>query len=919
MKRLLLVTSLAVCISSLAPAAPLGTAFTYQGKLADGGNPANGIYEMQFQLFDSSLMGSQIGVTLTNAVTAADGLFTTTLNFGGSAFSGEDRWLRIGVRTNASTNAFTFVGPRQSLTPAPYALYAPNSGDAARVPAEGLIGTVADNRLSTNVAMLNSSAAFTGGVSAPGFFGSGFNLTNLNASRIAYGTLPDERLSANVALFNTNAAFTGDLAALRLNIGMGHSLGGAKASIGGGQNNTNQSAYAVISGGQNNTILTASEHSAIAGGGNNTIYPDADYSSIGGGGFNLLQDNVNYSVIASGYSNTILANISYAVIPGGRDNTVAGDYGFAAGRRAKAVHSGAFVWADSLDADFASTASRQFLIRAAGGVGIGTNNPASALHVAGTVTADSFAGSGAGLSGLSADSLASGIIPDARLSTNVALLSGGANFTGVVSAPGLVGGGFLISNLNASKLAFGTVPDARLGTNVAMLNADAAFVADLAADRLKIGSEHNLAGAKASIAGGRYNTNVPLAAFIGAGQVNVILSNSTESVLGGGHGNTIGTDSFQSVLGGGHGNTIGPRSIYSALLGGQDNTISEGAATVVLVGGFLNSVAYGSSYATIGGGQGNNILSNASYSVIAGGDDNEVGLGATCATVPGGSQNAASGDYSFAAGRRAKANYDGSFVWADSANADFASTRNDQFLIRAQGGVGIGTNRPARTLHVTDGTNDNGSIQVGGTSYNGDPKMIYFGDGDNVCLGENGEDDRMELRAGRFVFTHTNTSQGNGWVGIGRAPVANMLEVEGDASKTTAGSWLANSDARIKTGIATVTNALDTLARVRLVSFRYTEDCRRAHPGIKDQPYLNVVAQEFREVFPDAVQSSGEKLGVDGGRILQVDTYPLTIYSAAAVQELNQRLQVKDAELQALKASVAELKEAVRRLTATSK
>jgi hypothetical protein len=48
---------------------------------------------------------------------------------------------------------------------------------------------------------------------------------------------------------------------------------------------------------------------------------------------------------------------------------------------------------------------------------------------------------------------------------------------------------------------------------------------------------------------------------------------------------------------------------------------------------------------------------------------------------------------------------------------------------------------------------------------------------------------------------------------------------------------------------------------------------------------LNVIAQEFAEVFPDHVQSSGEKLP-DGSEILQVDTYPLTIYSAAAVQEL---------------------------------
>src|SRR5439155_7593944 len=60
----------------------------------------------------------------------------------------------------------------------------------------------------------------------------------------------------------------------------------------------------------------------------------------------------------------------------------------------------AFVWADSQNAAFASVANDQFLIRAQGGVGIGKNNPTTALDVNGTVTATSFSGSGAGLTGI---------------------------------------------------------------------------------------------------------------------------------------------------------------------------------------------------------------------------------------------------------------------------------------------------------------------------------------------------------------------------------------------------------------------------------------------------------------------------------------------------------------------------------------
>jgi hypothetical protein len=55
-------------------------------------------------------------------------------------------------------------------------------------------------------------------------------------------------------------------------------------------------------------------------------------------------------------------------------------------------------------------------------------------------------------------------------------------------------------------------------------------------------------------------------------------------------------------------------------------------------------------------------------------------------TVGGGRNNEARADYSFAAGRRAKADNQGAFVWADSTDADFSSTANNQFAVRANGG-----------------------------------------------------------------------------------------------------------------------------------------------------------------------------------------------------------------------------------------
>jgi hypothetical protein len=103
------------------------------------------------------------------------------------------------------------------------------------------------------------------------------------------------------------------------------------------------------------------------------------------------------------------------------------------------------------------------------------------------------------------------------------------------------------------------------------------------------------------------------------------------------------------------------------------------------------------SYATVGGGENN--TASSSFATVGGGYLNNASGG--LATVPGGRGNVAGGYCSFAAGRWAKVRDaaasgdadgdEGTFVWADSTAADFTSTGPDQFLIRASGGVWLGT------------------------------------------------------------------------------------------------------------------------------------------------------------------------------------------------------------------------------------
>jgi hypothetical protein len=142
---LLCVLTLVAGSRSTGSAAALGTAITYQGRLSAGASPANGTYDFRFAVYDGATNGQQFGGAVTNTGTQVSvGLFTSVLDFGQGVFGGESRWLEIAVRTNGAS-AFTVLAPRQPLTPAPSALYAPNAGIALTADTADLAAGVATN------------------------------------------------------------------------------------------------------------------------------------------------------------------------------------------------------------------------------------------------------------------------------------------------------------------------------------------------------------------------------------------------------------------------------------------------------------------------------------------------------------------------------------------------------------------------------------------------------------------------------------------------------------------------------------------------------------------------------------------------------------------------------------------------------
>jgi hypothetical protein len=112
------------CASVVAHAAPLGTAFTYQGQLKASGEVATGLYDFEACLFDSpGGPTALVCATPFDNVPVEDGVFTIELDFG-AAFAGQERYLELRVRPGDSVASHTALSPRQLIRPAPEALHA---------------------------------------------------------------------------------------------------------------------------------------------------------------------------------------------------------------------------------------------------------------------------------------------------------------------------------------------------------------------------------------------------------------------------------------------------------------------------------------------------------------------------------------------------------------------------------------------------------------------------------------------------------------------------------------------------------------------------------------------------------------------------------------------------------------------------
>ena len=649
-----------VALSAPLLASAQSTAFTYQGRLADGGAPANGSYDLRFTLHDAETAGLQYGPSLTNApVVVTDGYFLVTLDFGAGTFNGAPRWLQIGVRTNGSVVSHTLLTPRQSIATVPYAIQS--------LTASNVLGNINDSQLSPNIARLNAPASFAGTVT----FNSGPNapfrvvnpsvVTNLNAdlldgldstafalsshahsaADITSGQLNDARLSVNVPLLNRGQTFSGTnifgsqvIATNASNIFAG-SFSGNGASL------SNLNALS-LTGIVADAALPATVSRLAA---NQTFTGTALFSPSAGAPFRVgsatLVTNLNTDLL-DGLNSTAFWNTAGNTNPGANlfigtlDNTsldlrannqralrlqpgplAPNVIGGGAGNSVSAGVSGAVIGgggpANSAGANYATVAG-------------GTGNAASgASSVVGGGSNNSATNTAATVPGGSGN------------------LAGGANsFAAGQNAQALNAGAFVWSDTSSLNTFTSTAPNTVIfrsvggvGVNTNAPQSALHVSGTIQSDGLKLTTSPQSGALLVSDAAGNA-TWQPAA-------VRALANATSPSVVGGFSNNTVGVGVFGATIAGGGGplgsNYVG--AAYGTVGGGFDNSVISSYSTIG--GGFQNRAT--STYSVVGGGYNN--VGSGTYSTVAGGIQNTSGF---YAAISGGYFNNASGSGSFIGG-----------------------------------------------------------------------------------------------------------------------------------------------------------------------------------------------------------------------------------------------------------------------------
>jgi hypothetical protein len=933
MKSLLIACFAVLCLAT--PVLSQTSQFTYQGSLKANGTATSGVYDMQFTLFDASSSGNQVGTPLTNsAVAVTGGLFTVQLDFGAASFPGASRWLEIGVRTNGSASAYLVLAPRQALTASPYAIQAANVSDATVTanklsPGPGTNGQVL--KMNGSVLGWGNGGSVTYLATGPGILGG--PITNVGAVSIDTTIIP--RLN-KVNVF-TASNYYGGMVVLA---NSSNSIVGTFTGNGAGLSNITTSATNSLAGDVTG-LPAATTVARIRGVSVATQAPAANQL--------LRYNGTSWTPAAVALATDVSGTLGVASGGTGGATAAAGRTGLGAAASGansditsltglttplSAAQGGngqaSYTVGDMLYASAATTLSRladaatgNALVSGGGGVAPAWGKIGLTTHVTGTLpVANGGTGGTTGPTARTAiGAAASGANTDITslggLTTPISVAQGGTG--GATPAAGRAALGAAASGANADITSLGglTTPlsaaqgGSGQGTYVIgdILYASAAAALSRLPD-VATGSAMISGGAGVAPAWGKVGLTTHVSGVLpvangGVGQTTYaagdILFASTPTALSrlpvGAASQVLAISNslptWAQANSHDHFNQAWSGVAASDGLSVLNSATNDGASALTGISTAIGNLGYGmfgQCASTNGTGvQGLAYATSGNTVGVQGEADspNGVGIVGLCPSISGvtigveGEADSTNGIGVYGWGTATNGVPIGVYGEADSKTGYGLYTPNRLYVGDATffaGNVGMAA---TKRIFVDAGTSN-----APGLTINGNTNCGVFSPGTNIFSISTAGIERLRVAA-------------DGKIGLGRIAATNVLEVAGEASKATAGSWFANSDRRIKTEVQDLDKPLATVDRLHMVSFRYTDEYRHDHPEIVDKTYYNVLAQEFAEVFPEAVKNSGEML--DGKPILQVDSYPAMIYSIAAIQELHAQLKSKETEMERLR------------------